>query len=167
MKRKIFAATVSLFAFISVIRGRFLSGLAIRSPERLSRRMRITYFALIFVASRLLAAGSADIAVTKLLVGDWDFRSVSPTVKEGIFTFRADGTFSAHGLFHVGVRESRIDAEGKWEVKNGVLIEKLTKSSDPTRIHIGEITRDKVLSITNKKVLFEREDGIQNTYMRR
>jgi hypothetical protein len=100
-------------------------------------------------------------------VGNWDFRSASPTVKEGIFTFRADGTFSSHGLFHVGVREFRIDAEGKWEVKSGVLIEKLTKSSDPTTIHIGQITRDKVLSITNNKVRFEIEEGRQISYVRK
>jgi hypothetical protein len=150
-----------------VIRGQFLSGLAIGTRERFLMAMRIISFALIFVASRLLAAGSSDIAVTRLLVGNWDFRSASPTVKEGTFTFRADGTFSSHGLFHVGVRESRIDAEGTWQVKNGVLTEKLTQSNDPTTIHIGQITRDKVLSITNKKVLFETEEGRQISYVRK
>jgi hypothetical protein len=141
--------------------------LQLAREKRFLVAMRIIWFALIFAASRLLAAGSADIAITRLLVGDWDLRSVSPTVKEGIITFRANGTFSSHGLFHVGGRESRIDAEGTWQIKNGLLTEKITKSNDPTTLHIGQLRQDKVLSITNKKFQFEREDGVQATYVRK
>jgi hypothetical protein len=129
--------------------------------------MRIIYFALILVASRLLAAAPIDTEITKLLVGSWDFRSASSTVKDGTFTFRADGTFSSRGLFHVGPREFRIDTEGTWQVKDGLLVEKLTKVSDPTTIPVGGIMRSKVLSITNKKFRFEREDGTEASYVRK
>jgi hypothetical protein len=129
--------------------------------------MRHIVFAVILFVSPLLAGAPIDTEITKLLVGDWDFRSVSPAVKEGTFTFRSDGTWSSHGLFHVGPREYRIDAEGTWQVKNGLLVEKLTKCSDPTTIHIGQITRDKVLSITNNKFRFERDEGTQASYVRK
>ena len=129
--------------------------------------VRSIVLAVILFASPLLAGAPFDIEITKLLVGNWDFRSVSSTVKEGTFTFRADGTFSSHGLFHVGPREFRIDAEGTWQVKNGLLVEKLTKCSDPTTIPVGQITRDKVLSITTKKFRFEMEGGTEASYVRK
>ena len=129
--------------------------------------MRTIYFALILVASRLLAGAPVDTEITKLLVGSWDFRSVTPAVREGTLTFRADGTFSSRGLFHVGPREFRIDAEGKWKVEHGVLVEKLTKCSDPTTIPIGQLTRDTVLSITKKEFRFKIEQGEEHYYVRK
>jgi hypothetical protein len=156
-----------LFAFISVIRGLFLSGLAIKARARLSRRMRLLIFAAILVTSRLLAGAPPDVEASRLLVGSWDCRGESPALREGAFTFRADGTFSSYGIFHVRNREFRIDVEGKWKVKDGVLVEKLTQSSEPATVPVGLTTRDKVLSITKKKFRFETEQGIQASYVRK
>lgn len=129
--------------------------------------MRLLVFAVILVASRLLAAAPSDTEVAKLLVGSWDCRGESAAAKECSFTFRADGTFSSRGVFHVGSRESRIEAEGKWKVEDSVLVEKLTTSSDPTTVPVGLITRDTVLSITKKEFRFKNEQGKEGSYVRK
>jgi len=129
--------------------------------------MRLVIFAVILVASRLLAGAPPDVEASRLLVGSWDCRGESPAAKECSFTFRADGTFSSYGVFHVRSREFRVEAEGKWKVKDGVLVEKLTKSSDPTTVHVGLTTRDTVLSVTKKKFRFKSDQEKECTYLRR
>jgi hypothetical protein len=116
--------------------------------------MRLVIFAVLLVASRLLAGAPPDVEASRLLVGNWDCRDESPAVKKASFTFRPDGTFSSYGVFRMRGKEFRVDVEGKWKIKDGVLVEKLTKSSEPSTVPVGLVTRDTLLSIANKKFRF-------------
>jgi hypothetical protein len=129
--------------------------------------MRLVILAVILVASRLLAGAPPDVEASRLLVGSWDCRDAAPAAKECSYTFRADGTFSSYGVFHVGTREFRVEAEGKWKIKDGVLVEKLTQSSDPTTVHVGFTTRDTVLSVTKKKFRFKMDQEKECIYVRK
>src|SRR4051812_22137236 len=120
-----------------------------------------TFYALLvaLIATHLIAAPPPDAEATKLLIGSWVVpgEQYTATSKDGGFTFRADGTFSSYGVFHIPNQDLRIEVEGKWSVKDGVLVEDLTKSSQPQMAPVGSLTRDTLLIVTDKEYRFRTE----------
>jgi hypothetical protein len=117
----------------------------------------------------LLVGPPPDAEAAKLLIGSWivprdEYTAMS---KDSGFTFRPDGTFSSYGVFRVRDEDVRIDVEGKWSVKDGELIEELTKSTQPQMARIGSVTRDTLLAVTDKQYRFRTERGEEHTYVRK
>jgi hypothetical protein len=123
-----------------------------------------TLVAIALIASPLSAVPPADRDAVKLLIGSW---AVPNDEYSGGFTFRADGTYSMFGVFRVRYRNLRVDAEGKWSIKNGILIEEVTKSSPPETLLVGTITRDTLLSVTDKEYRYRTEQGAEQSRVRK
>jgi hypothetical protein len=129
-----------------------------------------TLLLIALAGSQLAATPPPDAEATKLLVGDWVVppEQYTATSKAGGFTFRPDGTFSSYGVFHIGDKDLRIEVEGKWSVKDGLLIEELTKSSQPQMAPVGTVTKDTLLGVTDKEYRFRTEQGgVEHSYVRK
>src|SRR5262249_5722015 len=116
-----------------------------------------------------LPAPPPDTEASTLLIGSWvvprdQHRNMG---QDGDYTFKSDGTFSSYGVFHVGDQDLRIEVEGTWSVKDGVLIEELTKSSEPQRARIGSVSRDTLLAVTDREYSFRNEGAVEHTYVRK
>src|SRR5256885_11420260 len=122
----------------------------------MSARAIRPFVATIFIASWLAAAPPPDSEAAKLLLGSWavpvePYRGV---IKAGGFTFRANGTFTSFSVVQSHGEDLRVDGEGKWSVQGGILIETVTKSSQPDILPPGLLTRDTLLSVTEKEYRF-------------
>jgi hypothetical protein len=127
-----------------------------------------TFLATIFIASRLSATPPPDSEAAKLLRGSWvvPVEQYNGTVKDGGYTFRANGTFTSFTVIPGHDQDIRIDEEGKWSIKDGILIETLTKSSRPDILPPGTTTRDPLLSVTEKEYRFRTEQGKERSRLR-
>jgi hypothetical protein len=132
-------------------------------------RISTAFLLVTLLVSRLIATPPPDAEATKLLVGTWVVprEQYTATSKDGGFTFRADSTFSSYGVFRIRDQDLRIEVEGKWNIKDGVLIEELTKSSQPQMAPVGDLTRDTLLTVTDKEYSFRTERGVEHTYVRK
>jgi len=135
----------------------------------MTTRPLLTFVVAALVALQLFAAPPPDAEVSRLLVGSWVVprEQYTATSKDGGFTFISDGTFSSYGVFHVRDQDIRIEVEGKWSIKDGVLIEELTKSSQPQMAPVGTLTRDTLLAVTDKEYRFRTDRGVEHTYVRK
>ncbi len=61
----------------------------------------------------------------------------------------------------------RIEVQGKWSVKDCILIEELTTSSQPQMAPVGWITRDTLLAVTDKEYRFRTDQKVEYTYVRK
>jgi len=127
-----------------------------------------TFLATIFVASRLSAAPPPDSEAAKLLIGSWGVpvEQYNGMVKAGGDTFRRDGTFTSFTIVPRPGQDLRIDTEGKWSIQGGILIEQVTKSSQPDIFRPGDTTRDRLLSVTAKECRFRTEQGKERNILR-
>lgn len=119
-----------------------------------------TYLAIIFIVPRLSAAPPPDSEAAKLLLGSWAVPVEQyKEIKDGGYTFRADGTFTSFTMFPGHGQDVRIDVAGQWSIKGGILIETVTKSNQPDVVRPGLTTRDTLLLVTQKEYRFRQEDG--------
>jgi hypothetical protein len=127
-----------------------------------------TLLAILCVASRLVASPPPDSEASKLLVGSWavSVDQDNEMMKAGGDTFRRNGTFASFTIFRGAGEDVRIDTEGKWSIKDGMLIEQLTKSSRPDIARPGRITRDRLLSVTGKEYRLRTEQGKEFNFVR-
>jgi hypothetical protein len=127
-----------------------------------------TFLATILIASRLSAAPPPDSKAAKLLMGSWavPVEQYNGTVKDGGLTFRADGTFTSFTVTPGHGQDLRVDAEGRWSIKDGILIEEITKSSRHDILSPGFTTRDTLLSVTEKEYRFRTEQGKERSRLR-
>lgn len=121
----------------------------------------IICFAILSMAFNLHAEPPNDTTASQLLVGTWSVPEELTTdvVLAGGYTLNADGSFISYGLILLDGERVRIDVEGTWKVKNGILVEEITKSSNPIFPPIGTITRDTILSVTDKEFRYQTENG--------
>ena len=134
----------------------------------MSTRTIRTFLATIFVASRLSAALPPDSEAAKLMKGSWAIpvEQYGGAVKDGGNTFRADGTFTSFTVLPGHGQDRRLDVEGKWSIKDGILIEKVTKSSQPDIVPLGFTTRDTLLSVTQREYRLRTEQGKERSRLR-
>lgn len=134
-----------------------------------ARRLLSSLLIITVATSQLLAAPPPDTEATTLLVGSWVVPHDQFTVlsKDGCITFRSDGTFSLHGVFRVRDEDLRMELQGKWSVKNAILIEELTTSSEPRMAPVGWVTRDTLLAVTDKEYRFQTDQKMEYTYVRK
>lgn len=134
----------------------------------MNSRAILTSLVSIFIASPLFAAVAPDSETAKLLRGSWAIpvEQYNGTIKDGAYTFRADGTFTSFTIFRGHGQDLRLDVEGRWSIKNGILIETFTKSSHPDMLRPGVTTRDTLLSITQKEYRYRQEGGKEHSLLR-
>lgn len=127
-----------------------------------------TFLATAFIATPLVAAAPpSDSESAKILLGSWDVGiDQYKAIKAGGYTFQANGTFTSFTVFEGDGKELRVDVEGKWAIKDGMLIETITKSSHPDLDRPGLTTRDKLLLITQKEYRFRQENGKEYSHFR-
>jgi hypothetical protein len=135
---------------------------------KMSTRILITIVTAAF-ALPLIAAPPSDVEATKLLVGTWLIprSQYDSAAKDGSVTFKTDGTFSSYAVFWIQAEEIRIDVQGKWKVKDGMLIEEVTSSSRPQMPAVGSTSRDTLLALTDKEYRYRTERGTEHTYTRK
>jgi len=134
----------------------------------MNTRAILTFLATIFIALPLSAAPPPDSEAAKLLIGSWlvPVEQQTGRVKAGGDTFRGDGTFTSFAVVPGPSQDLRIDWEGKWSIKDGILIEQVTKSSQPDNVRPGHTTRDRLLSVTGKEYRFRTEQGKESYLVR-
>jgi hypothetical protein len=100
-----------------------------------------------------------DAEITKLLVGKWyEERKEEGREIKATNTFRQDGTFSAEINVKLPDQTFKVSVTGTWKVMNGVLIETI-ETSDPPVIKKGQVSKDQVLSFTDKEYRYKSEFG--------
>jgi TonB family protein len=105
-------------------------------------------------------ARKSDAELSQALIGTWE-SSVGKKylpIKKAFTTFESGGIFKDIAIIDISGAEGRIEIEGKWHIKNGVLIEQITKSLPKAR---GEVTKDQIVSIDNDIFVSRTEDGDQ------
>lgn len=128
----------------------------------------LVFSIILAMASSLQAEPPDDAAASKLLIGSWTLPKELTTsfALKGGFTFKSKGTFMSYGVFFIDGKRVRINVEGTWTISNGVLVEKITKSSHPTIPPVGLITRDTLITVNEKEYRFRTEDGQIRNYLR-
>ncbi|HEX3798622.1 MAG TPA: hypothetical protein VH413_07970 [Verrucomicrobiae bacterium] len=128
--------------------------------------MRKQIWAVLFVAM-ILGVASAMAAPTgdgrppdedirKKIVGEWHADITKTNFSaHASDKFEAEGKYSSTAELEIGVRHVTISVEGKWEVKDGMLKETITKSSNPEYPPIGLVTNDKVVRIDDKEFVYQ------------
>jgi hypothetical protein len=107
----------------------------------------------------------SDASIREKLVGTWIIdRKLTKVSAKGTATFFREGTFTSQATMTANGKERKVAGEGKWEVKEGMLIETVTKSIDSSMV--GHVTRDTILKIDGKELMYRTERGETVTRMR-
>jgi hypothetical protein len=111
----------------------------------------------------------SDAEIRRKLVGNWHIEVVKTNISgSSSDTFESNGTFKSAAEFSAGQPAAHISisVEGTWEVKDGVLKETVTKSSNAQFPPVGLVTKDKVLRMDDKEFVYEDERGEIHTNKR-
>ena len=103
---------------------------------------------------------SSDSIYRSNLVGTWiiDGKNINFTYV-GEATLSEDGTFTSYAL-QIRKKDNlqrQAQFSGKWEVKNGFLIETITKSN--LADWANQVTKDKIIKVDKKEFQFQYDDG--------
>lgn len=124
-------------------------------------RRHITLLAVVLMCvESCLAQSAQDKELASKLVGTW---GVPPkqSLKSSTVTFRADGTLKGSMVVSVGGRDVTLHDEGKWKVENRTLITEITKCDQPAMIPVGTVTRETLVSVTDREYRVRTKDGVE------
>jgi hypothetical protein len=108
-----------------------------------------------------------DEQITKLLLGKWAIEEDEMGVKvKGTQNYMKEGKFEAEATIEAGKQTFKLTLSGTWKVKDGSVIETITKSSNPDAIPEGKESKDKVISIDDKTYKFKDEKDKERTVKR-
>lgn len=96
-----------------------------------------------------------DSEIRQQIVGTWTVDM--PPIK-GTVTIVSGGRFVSQGIINLANDTLDIRYEGSWRIDGGVLIEEITKSNSEL-LPVGRITRDKIIRINNKELVYLTESG--------
>jgi hypothetical protein len=102
----------------------------------------------------------SDAELREKVAGTWIVDSQSPkgiSIK-GTVTILADKRFISRATVTIGDQKQEIGYEGRWEVKDGFLIETITKSNTKMA-PVGDTTRDKIIRVNNEELVYQTEQG--------
>ena len=127
----------------------------------------MNFRALIFVMFPLLIVGCGharpltDSDITDKMVGNWKTDAVLPTgaTASGTVSIFRDGSLTCSTKFVREARTLNIFYTGTWQVDKGLLIETIKTTSHSNLLAVGLVTRDKILRLDDKKLVFEVESG--------
>jgi hypothetical protein len=141
------------------------------------RRLSFGVFALFAALS--LAGGAiaredtpkkpTDEEVAKLLVGKWTIDEgdgkTEPKIK-GTMNYKKDGTLEGEATIEFGDMKFKLTVSATWKVKDGVITETVTKTSDANLVQEGVESKDTLVSIDGKIYKFKDEKGKERSYKR-
>lgn len=103
-----------------------------------------------------------DTEIHQKMVGIWIIDSTwpgpVPAKVDGTMNLAVDGKFFGVAIFAIANDKRPVVCEGNWQVKEGVLIETVTKSSSKI-IRVGAISRDKIIRVNKHELIFQTEQG--------
>ncbi len=104
-----------------------------------------------------LPIDDADIA--SRLVGTWINDPSDKSEPESTVTYNSDGT--GVEVIHLPGQSGSgtVRVTTRWSIKNQILTLKSTESSDPQKIPVGIELKDRIISISDEKFVFETYDG--------
>jgi hypothetical protein len=135
--------------------------------------------AIVAITSTCLAQSARDKELASKLVGTWiappkQYRDASashPEVGSGpksfARTFRADGTSKVSAVLTLQGHDVPLHWEGTWTVRDGVLVEKITKCDHPEVTPIGTGSIVTLVSVTDSVCRFRTKDGQERYYIRK
>ena len=115
-----------------------------------------------FILNELSAVSRSDNELSLLLVGAWMTDPAQASVTTSIATYQADGT----NIETVWVRErpdsTRINVVGTWKIENGFVLSKSVSSSNQQAIPVGLELKDKIIELSENKLILESFEGYQS-----
>jgi len=108
-----------------------------------------------------------DSDLQKKLTGVWivDMRNSNGDSAKGTVDIASDGSFKTQVTVTRKTHAENIRFEGRWEVKDGFLVETVTKSNGG-RANAGDVTRDKIIRVDDEELVYQTEDGFTRTRKR-
>ena len=102
----------------------------------------------------------SDAAIREKVVGTWivDLQSHNGFSIKGTATIVSENKFISTVTVTTGDRREEMGYEGRWDVKDGFLIETITKS-DSRMAPVGMVTRDKVIRVNDQELVYLTEEG--------
>lgn len=99
------------------------------------------------------AAKKSDMELSQALIGTWELqgKDLPRLLRKGFARFDPQGIFKVLAIVDILGSQARVEAKGRWSIKNGFLITNFTKSSIPVAGVVGMVGKNKVVSI---------EDGV-------
>jgi hypothetical protein len=128
-------------------------------------RVELSLFAFVLCLLLLLGCGHAkpltDADITDRIVGSWKVDSVLPTgvTASGTVSIFRDGSLTCNTEFVRETRTLNMSYTGTWRADKGLLIETIKTTSNSNLLAVGFVTRDKILQLDDKKLVFEMESG--------
>lgn len=105
----------------------------------------------------------SDAEISKALIGTWIDAPSEQEPMHGRVTYFADGN-GVELVWPVDKTESSgIRIETRWSVTNNVLILTSVKSSNTKIVPVGVVIKDRILSISAEKFVFEPAEGYGET----
>ncbi|MEP6810153.1 MAG: hypothetical protein ABI992_07905 [Chthoniobacterales bacterium] len=143
---------------------------ATRNCASFARLRLLACAGLMFGCAAVKAQPTADLEMEKKLVGRWDeVPKVSPDPRLSQWVYKEDHTFKGNITSPPknGQREA-LTLEGKWSVRNSVLIHEVTKTSVPKplppQLRWG---RERIVSLQNGLLTTREDDGTLNRRRKR
>jgi hypothetical protein len=132
--------------------------------------MRITLIFIAFALSLLLSSCRrdgghekrlTDAEISNRIVGIWKVNETAPSglSSSGTISIFKDGNVACEVKYLRGDRNLIMNYTASWQVENGILIETIKSTSNSNLLAVGFVTRDKVLSLDDRKFVFETETG--------
>lgn len=102
----------------------------------------------------------SDLAIRQRVVGPWIVDSHSPNGASfhGTMTIVSGSNFISKATMTFGEKKQELNFEGTWQVKNGFLIETVTKSGSKFP-PVGLVTRDNIIRVDDQELVFKTEQG--------
>jgi len=96
-------------------------------------------------------------------VGIWKVNETAPSgvSSSGTVSIFKDGSVACNVKYVRGTRDLVMNYTASWRIENGFLIEAIKTTSNSNLLAVGFVTRDKVLSLDDQKLVFETENGNQ------
>ncbi len=92
-----------------------------------------------------------------IVYAQWPPTSV-PNHFDGTEVYSPNGEFITKGVFTIVDDKQPLEYQGTWQIKDGFLIETVTKSSTKA-IRVGLVTHDKIIRIDDKEMIYQTEKG--------
>ncbi len=122
-------------------------------------RYFVTVLAVGVMLLQATGALANDADLTQRLLGTWidDPASKAPLVST--VTYNADGN-SIASMWERGQPESTgVQITVRWSIKDGIFSLKSVTSSDPNRVPVGLELKDRIVSISEDRFVFEALEG--------
>ena len=134
---------------------------------------RLTLFSLLALGITTVPAAfesstaSGDARIRQKIVGTWivDRQSPAGIIIKATVTLNLDGQFTTKGTVTRDGSRQTIECAGTWQVKEGMLIETITKSGSKN-VPLGLVTRDKIIRVNDRELVFQAESGEVETRQR-